>query len=117
MRFAVPRRGWIFYGASSDAGRQRVPGYAAQWEALRWATAPGCHTYDPWGVPDADRVELDAQFTTHTDGLWPVYRFKRGFGGELARVTAAHDRVYMPRVYRLYRWYMRHRSAPSNARS
>lgn len=117
MAFALAGRAWYFYGASSDAERQRMPAYAAQWEALRWAKARGCHTYDLWGVPDADRTELEAQFTTRTDGLWPVYRFKRGFGGELARVTAAHDRVYMPRVYRLYRWYVRRRSALSNARS
>jgi len=38
--------------------------------------------------------------------LWGVYRFKRGFGGEVKRAVQAMDRVYNPLLYRLYLWRM-----------
>ncbi len=43
-------------------------------------------------------------FTRRSDGLWGVYRFKRGFGGMLMRSIGAWDRVY-GELYRLYRLY------------
>ncbi len=62
-----------------------MPTYLLQWEAMRWAKARGCAEYDLWGVPDADETTLEANFSERSDGLWGVYRFKRGFGGELKR--------------------------------
>ncbi len=106
MVFAHGRRAWYFYGASTEQERQRMPTYLLQWEAMRWARARGCRTYDLWGVPDADRETLEAQFTRRREGLWGVYRFKRGFGGDLVRWTGAWDRPYHPAVYRLYRLYL-----------
>jgi lipid II:glycine glycyltransferase (peptidoglycan interpeptide bridge formation enzyme) len=92
------------YGASSDEERQRMPTYAVQWAAMRWAKARGCRHYDLWGVPDYPEQELEDAFTERGDGLWGVYRFKRGFGGELRRTVGAADRVYNQLLYRLYRW-------------
>ena len=92
------------YGASSDEERARMPAYAAQWAGMRWAKGRGCTTYDLWGVPDADEATLEAGFTDHQDGLWPVYRFKRGFGGEVRRTVGAADRVYNGLLHRLYAW-------------
>jgi lipid II:glycine glycyltransferase (peptidoglycan interpeptide bridge formation enzyme) len=76
--------------------------YAVQWEAMRWARARGCTTYDLWGVPDEDEESLESQFAGRSDGLWGVYRFKRGFGGAPWRSVGAWDRVYRPLRYRLY---------------
>jgi lipid II:glycine glycyltransferase (peptidoglycan interpeptide bridge formation enzyme) len=70
----------------------------------------GCTTYDLWGVPDEDEERLEAEFTGRHDGLWGVYRFKRGFGGHLLRTVGAWDRVYAPARYRLYRWMLSARS-------
>jgi len=92
------------YGASSEQERARMPAYAAQWAAMRWARARGCQSYDLWGVPDADETTLEAGFTERQDGLWPVYRFKRGFGGEVRRTVGAADRVYNGLLARLYAW-------------
>jgi lipid II:glycine glycyltransferase (peptidoglycan interpeptide bridge formation enzyme) len=92
------------YGASSDEERQRMPAYAAQWAAIRWAKARGCTSYDLWGIPDVDEGQLEAGFTDRQDGLWPVYRFKRGFGGEIKRTVGAADRVYNQLLHRLYTW-------------
>jgi peptidoglycan pentaglycine glycine transferase (the first glycine) len=90
------------YGASSDEERQRMPTYLLQWRAMLWAREQGCHTYDLWGVPDEDETTLEAELTQHGDGLWSVYRFKRGFGGRLVRTCGAWDLVYAPLRYRFY---------------
>ncbi len=90
------------YGASSDQHRNRMPTYLLQWEAMLWAREQGCRTYDLWGVPDEDEEILEASFTERSDGLWGVYRFKRGFGGRLVRTIGAWDLVYAPLRYRLY---------------
>ncbi len=104
MVFAHGRRAWYVYGASNDQERNRMPTYLLQWEAMRWAKAHGCEEYDLWGVPDGDESKLEAEFETRHDGLWGVYRFKRGFGGELKRAAQAVDRVYSPLLYRIYLW-------------
>lgn len=97
-------RAYYLYGASMDEERNRMPTYLLQWEAMKWAKAHGCDEYDLWGVPDEDEATLEANFETRHDGLWGVYRFKRGFGGELKRAAQAMDRVYNPILYRLYVW-------------
>ena len=106
MVFARGKRAWYFYGASTDEERHLMPTYLLQWEAMRWARSKGCTEYDLWGVPDKDKETLEASFTEQNDGLWGVYRFKRGFGGELKRATQALDRIYKPLLYRLYLWRM-----------
>jgi peptidoglycan pentaglycine glycine transferase (the first glycine) len=109
--FAFGDTACYMYGASSDAERQRMPTYLLQWEALLWAREQGCRTYDLWGVPDEDEATLEDGFTRRSDGLWGVYRFKRGFGGRLVRTAGAWDLVYAPLRYQLYmlavRWLKR----------
>jgi peptidoglycan pentaglycine glycine transferase (the first glycine) len=110
MVFVQGERAWYFYGASTDLHRNRMPTYLLQWEAIRWAKAKGCRQYDLWGIPDADEETLEAQFTRRADGLWGVYRFKRGFGGELKRSAGAWDKVYKLGMYAVYRVLIRGRS-------
>jgi peptidoglycan pentaglycine glycine transferase (the first glycine) len=95
-------RACYLYGASTDAERSRMPAYLLQWEAIRWAKARSCKDYDLWGVPDENEETLEANFEKRQDGLWGVYRFKRGFGGQLKRAAQAMDRVYYPLLYRAY---------------
>lgn len=104
MVFARGRRAWYMYGASTDEERNRMPTYLLQWEAMKWARSKGAEEYDLWGVPDEDESTLEANFETRHDGLWGVYRFKRGFGGELKHAEQARDRVFNPLLYRLYLW-------------
>jgi lipid II:glycine glycyltransferase (peptidoglycan interpeptide bridge formation enzyme) len=96
------QKAWYMYGASGHEHRERMPNYALQWAAIRWARAQGCRTYDLYGIPDEDKVTLEAQFTERHDGLWGVYRFKRGFGGEIVRSVGAYDAVYNAPLYWLY---------------
>ena len=109
MVFARGSRAWYFYGASSSEHRERMPAYLLQWEAMRWARLRGCATYDLWGVPDEDEGTLEAQFTKRSGGLWGVYRFKRGFGGQLLRAAGPWDRIYQPAIYRLYSLWSKYR--------
>lgn len=111
MVFARGGRAWYVYGASNDAERNRMPTYLLQWEAMRWARSRGAEEYDLWGVPDEEEDTLEANFTDRSDDLWGVYRFKRGFGGELKRAARAFDRVYNPLLYQLYLWRMAGREA------
>ncbi|MBU0490634.1 MAG: peptidoglycan bridge formation glycyltransferase FemA/FemB family protein [Chloroflexi bacterium] len=90
------------YGASSNQHRERMPNYLLQWEAMRRARSQGCHTYDLWGIPDQDDESLEAQFAQRNDGLWGVYRFKRGFGGHNTRHIGAFDLVLSRPLYRLW---------------
>jgi lipid II:glycine glycyltransferase (peptidoglycan interpeptide bridge formation enzyme) len=104
MVFQHQGRAWYFYGASTEAHRNLMPAYLLQWQAMRWARSKGCHIYDLWGVPDEDESVLEADFTSRSDGLWGVYRFKRGFGGQVLRSAGSWDRIYHRQLYGLYQW-------------
>ena len=102
MLFLSGSRSWYFYGASDNSQRNLMPTYLLQWEAMRWAKAHGAVEYDLWGIPDAEESELEANFADRSDGLWGVYRFKRGFGGQIVRSSPAFVKVYKPLLYKLY---------------
>ena len=102
-------RAYYLYGASTDDERNRMPTYLLQWEAMKWAKARGGKEYDLWGVPDEEEPTLEANFEKRHDGLWGVYRFKRGFGGQLKRAAQAMDRVYHPLLYWAYLRFMGNR--------
>ncbi|HET7009377.1 MAG TPA: peptidoglycan bridge formation glycyltransferase FemA/FemB family protein [Anaerolineales bacterium] len=102
MVFGRGSRAWYLYGASTNESRNLMPTYLLQWEAMRWARRRGCESYDLWGIPDEDEAALEAEFTRRSDGLWGVYRFKRGFGGKNERTAGAWDLVLQPLVYRAY---------------
>lgn len=103
MVFRRGARAWYFYGASNNRERNRMPAYLLQWEAIRWAKQLGCTDYDLWGVPDENEEKLEAEFSSRSDGLWGVYRFKRGFGGRIVRTAGAWDKVYRPMMYLAYK--------------
>ena len=109
MVFALGRWAWYFYGASSRRESQRMASYGVQWAGIQWAQAQGATHYDLYGVPDEDPVTLEAQFEQRSDGLWSVYRFKRGWGGTVIRSVGAWDRVYHSALYAVYQTGMRFR--------
>jgi len=74
------------------------------WAAIQWAKAQGCSRYDMWGVPDVPQERLEADFQEREEGLWGVYRFKRGWGGDIVRTVGSTDRVNNKLLYRLYQW-------------
>ena len=60
-----------------------------QWEQIKEAKKRGCIEYDFWGIDDKK---------------WPgVTRFKRGFGGREINYPNAHDLVFQPIWYLIYK--------------
>ena len=100
--FKLGEQAWYLYGASRQQERQRMASFGVQWAGLEWALGHGCTSYDLYGIPDEDEAALEANFQERDDGLWGVYRFKRGWGGRVVRSVGAWDRVYNPMVYWLY---------------
>lgn len=101
MLFIRGKRGYYLYGASSNEERNRMPNHLLQWTAMKICAQHGCTEYDLWGIPDETEETLESQFQNRQDGLWSVYRFKRGFGGEIRRTVGTLDFAYMPLFYRL----------------
>jgi lipid II:glycine glycyltransferase (peptidoglycan interpeptide bridge formation enzyme) len=92
--FALGRKSWYMWGASSSLERQRMPNHALQWAGIAWAASQSCASYDLWGIPDevgADATAYADDFAGQQGGLWGVYRFKQGFGGQIVRYTGAWD--------------------------
>ena len=110
MVFAVGKTAWYLYGASSNIKRNLMGTYGVQWEAIQWAKARGCQQYDLWGIPDENKETLEAQFQERSDGLWGVYGFKRGWGGEVVRSVGTWDYVYNPMIYSAYKMALKWRS-------
>jgi lipid II:glycine glycyltransferase (peptidoglycan interpeptide bridge formation enzyme) len=104
---------YYMYGASSDLERNRMPTYLIQWEAMKWARQNGCSHYDLWGIPDLEEEQLEAEFSRREShqGLWGVYRFKRGFGGKSVRSVGAWDRIYQKQLYRIFEIYQKLRGS------
>ena len=96
-------KAYYFYGASGNKRRNLMPSHLLQWEAMRWAKNVGCTGYDLWGVPDEVGLNPDAPIPDPPEGMWGVWRFKRGFGGEIVRYVGAWDRAYYPFVLPLAR--------------
>ncbi|WP_376796206.1 lipid II:glycine glycyltransferase FemX [Thermogemmatispora sp.] len=81
------REALYLYGASGNEQRQLMPNYLLQWEAMRRARASGATRYDLWGIPETEDEH---------EPLAGVYRFKRGWGGEVVRFIGGYEYVYRP---------------------
>lgn len=102
MVFYQGERAWYLYGASSNVKRNLMATYGVQWQAILWGKTRGIYQYDFWGIPDEDEATLETEFQERDDGLWGVYGFKRGWGGEVVRSAGAWDKVYNPFIYTAY---------------
>jgi peptidoglycan pentaglycine glycine transferase (the first glycine) len=91
--FYFADRAYYIYGMSREAHREKMPNHLLQWEAMRRAKASGCRVYDLWGAPD--------EFN-ESDGMWGVFRFKEGLGGQVVRTLGAWDFTPSPTLYKLY---------------
>lgn len=91
--FYFAGRAYYLYGMSRQVHREKMPSYLLQWEAMKRARAYGCAIYDLWGAPD--------EFNEN-DGMWGVFRFKEGLGGQVLRTLGAWD--YAPNAlwYKMY---------------
>jgi lipid II:glycine glycyltransferase (peptidoglycan interpeptide bridge formation enzyme) len=75
---------------------------------MQWAKDQRARYYDFWGIPDEVGENEDEPENARLeqknvrDGLWGVYRFKQGFGGETVRYAGAFDLVYNRPLYLLW---------------
>lgn len=83
---------WYLYGASDNAYRNAMPNYLLQWEMIRWAIQSGCAVYDFRGVSG----DLSPE-----NPLYGLYRFKKGFGGDLTEFCGEFNLVTNPAVEKL----------------
>ncbi len=90
MVFKTGRHAWYVYGASGDRHRNKMPNYLLQWAMIEWALAEGCSVYDFRGVSG----DMDPQ-----NPLYGLYRFKRGFGGQLVEYVGEYDCPLSPLLY------------------
>lgn len=124
MVFAYGPEGIYMYGASGNEHRREMPNHLLQWRAMQWCMQKGCTRYDLWGIPESalqadggwqgryrDLPLRERSSTVVTEppgeaadrpGLWGVYRFKRGFGGEPVRFVGAFDYPYIRPLYLLW---------------
>lgn len=75
------------YGASSDFWRNYCSSYLMQQTMIKAACDGGCDIYDFGGVPfyyDESRPE------------YGMYRFKKGFGGEVTAYAGEFAKIYRP---------------------
>lgn len=107
MVFTFGKESAYLYGASSNEHRREMPTYLLQWQAMQWAKEQGALYYDFWGIPDEvgageDEEHESLENKNVRDGLWGVYRFKQGFGGDTVRYAGAFDLVYNRPMYLLW---------------
>lgn len=109
--FAWANAGLYLYSCSTDAGLKSGANHLLQWHALQWAQAQGATLYDFWGIPDAfgqianafdDAEREQLEQAARSDPLFGVFRFKKGFGGQVVRYLPAYDRVYLAPLYALW---------------
>jgi peptidoglycan pentaglycine glycine transferase (the first glycine) len=93
------------HAASSGEHLNLRANYLLVWEAIKWAKAQGCRTYDLWGIPNKVGQIIsegkDPPETERTDDLWGVYHFKRSFSRNIVCYVGTYDYVYSPMIYSL----------------
>lgn len=82
---------WYLYGASSNQYRNVMPNYLLQLEMIRWAVDSGCDIYDFRGVSGD---------LTPENPLYGLYKFKKGFSGELVEFIGEYELITKPFVYK-----------------
>jgi peptidoglycan pentaglycine glycine transferase (the first glycine) len=93
LAMVLGKKAWYLYGASSNEHRNVMPNYLIQWEMIKWAGRQGCTLYDFRGVSG----NLD-----ENNPLYGLYRFKKGFNGELVEFVGEWDMVFSRWFYWLW---------------
>ncbi|MBI2267708.1 MAG: peptidoglycan bridge formation glycyltransferase FemA/FemB family protein [Armatimonadetes bacterium] len=90
---------WEFYAASMKIPRGLHPNHLLVWEIIKWGKKRGCVRFDMRGVPDDPPPRHP---------LYGIYRFKKGFGGDLVRFTGEWDLVFSRALYGVWQMALPH---------
>jgi peptidoglycan pentaglycine glycine transferase (the first glycine) len=105
IAYAFGNHAAFFHQASSREFANLNANCLLVWEEIKWAKNLGCCTYDLWGIPeeicDMTPEEEKASEEELTNGLWGVYKFKRGFSKNSVFFAGAFDQVYKHGLYSL----------------
>jgi serine/alanine adding enzyme len=115
---AFGRNGIYLAAGSTSAGLEHRAAHLLQWHAIRWAKQRGATVWDLWGIADArGRFELASaagsasaqelaalEEQAKRDPLDGVFRFKKGWGGQVVRTVPAFDRVFIAPAYWYWQW-------------
>ena len=96
------------YGASDNVYRNVMPNYLMQWEMIRWAVQTGCEVYDFQGI--------SGNLSEENNPMYGLYRFKRGFNGQIDELAGEFNFEYHPAVARLVEKALNARSAAKRLR-
>lgn len=75
------------YGASANHHRNLYPNYLMQWTMISWAIENGDYIYDFQGIPF---------YKDETHPNYGVYKFKKGFNGEVVTYAGEFFYVFKP---------------------
>ena len=81
------------YGASNNARLNVMPNYLMQMEMIRWAVETSCDVYDFQGI--------SGDMENENGHMYGLYRFKRGFGGQVDELAGEFNYLYKPVTARL----------------
>ena len=84
-------RATYLFGASTRAGRERMPAYLLHWHAMRAMRDAGDVEYDLWGIPPDDRPGHP---------LANLWQFKSGWQGRMVSYAGAYDLPLSRSVWR-----------------
>lgn len=91
--FRFGDRIWYMYGASANEYRNVMPNHALHWYMIKWAKEKGYRLYDMWGVPSDPK---------EGHPLYGVWRFKKGFNGQLKSWIGVYDLPFDKLTYNLF---------------
>lgn len=89
MSILYGNKTWFLYGGSTDKNRNYMPTYLIQWEMIKWAIENNCDIYDFGGV---------SGYKNENNPMYGVYRFKKGFNGEVVKFTDELYIVFKPHI-------------------
>ncbi len=75
-------QGYYLYAGSTTDGRECMPNYGLQWEALRLLRDRGCISYDLMGIPPNGDPN---------HSMYGLYTFKTGLGGSIVHYAGCWD--------------------------
>ncbi|TCK97880.1 peptidoglycan pentaglycine glycine transferase (the first glycine) [Natranaerovirga hydrolytica] len=91
------KRACYLYGASDNIYRNLMPNYLIQWEMIKYAHQQKCETYDFRGVSG----DLSPE-----NPLYGLYKFKKGFNGELVEYIGEFDLVFNKILYKIWTFWI-----------
>lgn len=91
-------RTFYVYGASSNEHRNLMPNHMMQWAMMQWAVETGCSIYDFGGI---------AFYEDESNPAHGVYKFKKGFNGEVCVYAGEFTLVLDKKVDKLEQLFKR----------